>query len=322
MARKYHKVGEREFVEAIASAARSRGRGVRVGIGDDAAVVDSWPGKLLLSTDTMVEGTHFKRGWLGPAQLGRRAARVAVSDLAAMGGGLRYLLLSLELPTATKPADALAIVRAVMGEGEELGGVLVGGNVARAPRLALTVTVVGSAAGRVLTRAGAGPGDELWVSGHLGQAAAGRRLLAAGKKRGALVDAFRSPPVRLALGRRLAGVKAVTTMMDISDGLVVDLETVCRASAVAVTVNLDSLPISRALRASSARPRTDALAGGEDYELLFAVRGQAAAGTLMGMAAGLAAPLTRIGWFDKAGTGSRVRDLRGRPLGHGGYRHF
>ena len=93
-------------------------------------------------------------------------------------------------------------------------------------------------------------------------------------------------------------------------------------SAVAVTVNLDRLPISRALRASSARPRTDALAGGEDYELLFAVRGQAAAGTLMGMAAGLAAPLTHIGWFDKAGTGSRVRDLRGRPLGHGGYRHF
>ncbi len=322
MARRRKRTSEREFAEAIARAGRGRGRGVDVGIGDDAAVVDPWPGKTLLTTDTMVDRVHFKRAWLSPRGLGRRAVRVAVSDLAAMGGRPRHLLLSLELPRREDPGQALAIVRAVMAEAEAVGAVLVGGNVVSAPALSLTVTVIGSSSGRAVTRNGARPGDDIWVSGYPGQAAAGRRLLAAGKARGVLVEAYRLPPLRIELGRRLAASPEVTAMIDVSDGLVSDLETLCRASKVSAVLEPSLIPVSRALVRYSRRPRADALSGGDDYELLAAVRGPGAGKRLARVAARLGVALTRVGTFEKAGRGAPVRDGRGRGLGHGGYRHF
>lgn len=322
MPRTHGKLGEREFVDAIARVARGRGRGVRVGVGDDAAVVDGWPGPAVLSTDTMVEGVHFKRAWLSPRALGRRAVRVATSDLAAMGARPRYLLLSLELPRPTSSSQPLAIVRAAMAEAEAMGAVLVGGNVVRARSLSLTVTIAGSSGGRTVERSGACAGDELWVSGHPGEAAGGRRLLGRGKRRGVLVDAYRLPPLRLELGRRLAALSAVTAMMDVSDGLLDDLHTLCRASEVSAVLELDRLPLSPALKRSSPHPLADALGGGDDYELLFAVGGPSGGRRLASISARLGVALTRIGRFEGYSGGARVRDDHGNRLDHGGYRHF
>lgn len=320
-------VGEAELIAAIAEVAASAGRarGVRVGIGDDAAVVET-AGTAILTTDAQTEDVHFRRGWLSYADLGRRAVRVSVSDVAAMGGRARYLLLSLGLPTDLRSADARALVSGVVDEARSTGASLVGGNLSRAPGLSVVVSVIGEPVGEAITRSGARAGDTALVTGTLGGAAAGVELLERGRRRGALVDAYRSPPCRLDVAVALSRAGLATAMIDVSDGLAQDLGHLCRLSGVAAVIDADGLPLHPALdraRGLERLPIEYALGGGDDYELLFTVRGVKAEARATRLCASRACMLSRVGEIVGAAlAGPRVRDRAGCAISDRGFSHF
>jgi thiamine-monophosphate kinase len=333
-------VGEFELIDAIerlVSSAKSL-RGVRIGLGDDAAFLRG-SARELVTTDTLVDGVHFERDWLSATALGRRAFRVAVSDIAAMGGRPRYALLSLILPTDYAAADVRRLAAGFIDDAASVGTALVGGNISRGPVLALTVTVIGRAVRRVLRRSEAHDGDAIVVTGTLGDAAAGVARLRAGETRGALVEAYRTPPLRIELGARLSLGSDVTAMLDISDGLVQDLGHICKASGVDARIDVSRLPLSAALRRmakdAAATSRTKAtkrkkepvpldlaLGGGDDYELLMTVgRGDAGVARVVSACKRAGVQATVLGGVRASRRGGRVFDIEGDELS-GGWDHL
>ena len=256
-------------------------RGVIVGVGDDAAVVGRSRYPLLLTTDAFVEGVHFRRGWLSAWELGRRGFHVAASDVAAMGGVVRAVLLAIVAPAGWPIAELRGVVRGVRDAAGRAGAALVGGNLAAGREVALTVSVLGDAPTRPVLRSGARVGDGLYVTGSLGGAALGLRLLAGARSLSGGESArrrWRRPVARLRAGRMLASARLATAMMDVSDGLLVDAGRLARASGRGLVIESDRLPLAAgldALRRDDARLL--ALAGGEDYELLFTAPARAAA---------------------------------------------
>jgi thiamine-monophosphate kinase len=288
--------GERALLEAIRRLV-PRGPGVRLGVGDDAAVLAPIRAPLLVTTDAMIEGVHFRSHWLSPRELGRRAFEVSASDVAAMGGRVVAVVLALAAPPTLPVASLRAIVAGVRDGARLAGGALVGGNLASAHELSLTITVLGAALNdRPVTRAGARPGDRLFVTGALGGAAFGlRSLLAARSIAPAPVGQWKRPRARLRAGAALARGGVAAAMIDLSDGLLIDTDRLCAASGVGARVDADRLPLSPVLRGlEPAQARDLALAGGEDYELLFAVRPRRLA-PLRTMRAALGCRVTEIG---------------------------
>lgn len=240
------------------------GRGVVVGIGDDCAVVEtarggsSGRGLQVLTTDSMIEGVHFRRDWLTPRELGVRAFRAAVSDIAAMGARPRYVLLSLELPRDAAgfgSREALSAVRALAADASLAGAALVGGNVSGAARIGLTVTVIGEPVSKPLLRSGARAGEFVFVTGSLGGAAAGCRALAARddarasqRVAPARTVAWRRPPLRLDIAAALAERGLASSMIDVSDGLLQDAGHIAESSGVTVLLDASMLPVHRAVR--------------------------------------------------------------------------
>ena len=256
---------------------------VAVGVGDDAAVVE--PARNLLevvTTDAMVEGVHFERSFTPPAAIGHRALAANLSDLAAMGAAPRAALLSLVLPPALPLADFDAMVDGFMALAAAHDVTLIGGNITRSPGpLLVDVSAIGTVRRRrVLTRAGARPGDEVWVSGEIGSAAAGLQSLSAGAPdRQAMAGceaAFLSPEPRVRLGCLLGRNRAATSSVDLSDGLADGLHQLAAASAVGLVVDAAAIPLADAARGwfegRGGDPVLAAIAGGDDYELLFTVR--------------------------------------------------
>ena len=250
-----------------------QGASVRLGIGDDAAALSLPDGHLLhISTDTAAEGVHFLASLL-PADVAYRSVIAAASDLAAMGATPEALLLALTLPEADR-VWLEDFSRGLAEVSREIGVPLVGGDTTRGP-LSLTVTVLGSTpADRYLTRAGAQPGDRLCVSGTLGDAAAGLAVLsgelAVDQSAAAfLTTRYTRPSPRLALGQSLRD--CATSCIDISDGLLADAAHIASASGVGLEIDSALLPLSKALRSSADLDQSLdwALAGGDDYELLF-----------------------------------------------------
>jgi thiamine-monophosphate kinase len=303
---------------------------VRVGRGlDDVAVLESARGLLLLTCDTQVEGRHFRRDWITPRALGRRAAAVNLSDIAAMGGRPVAAVAALQMP-GTLPV--LYYDDLMRGLGEELdrhGVPLVGGNLARARHLSIDVTLLGTAGKRVVRRAGARPGDRVLVTGAPGEAAAGLSILRAGKpRRGetSLVRRFLQPIPRVREGQTLAAGGA-TSMIDLSDGLTRDLLRICDASRVGVDIDVSSLPASGALQRAARRLGVNVedwvLSGGESYELLCTAPPRAVP-ALQRRLSSLGVALTDIGvirparqgrWLTRAG---RRHSLRARGFDHFG----
>ena len=250
-----------------------QGASVRLGIGDDAAALSVPDGHLLhISTDTAVEGVHFLAS-LSPADVAYRSVMAAASDLAAMGATPLALLLSLTLPEADR-AWLEGFSRGLAEVCNVLRAPLVGGDTTRGS-LSLTVTVLGSTPpDRYLTRSGAQPGDRLCVSGTLGDAAAGLAVLSEQLSVDESVAAFLTtrytrPAARLALGEALRS--CATSCIDVSDGLLADAAHVATASGVGLEIDSLLLPLSEAI-GSSVDPKQSldwALAGGDDYELLF-----------------------------------------------------
>ena len=279
---------------------------VVLGIGDDAALLRAPPGSdLAMTTDSLVEGVHFHPG-APPRSLGHRALAVNLSDLAAMGATPCWALLSLSLP---------AIDEAWLGEfstgfgllARSFNVALVGGNLSRGP-LNITVQLCGTVpSGTALRRSGARPGHELWVSGTLGDAAAGLQLgsdavggagTASATEREWLRGRFEFPTPRLALGQALLGI--ASSCMDISDGLLADAARLAEASGCGAIIQVEQLPVSAALRAHEpASSWQRALQGGEDYELCFTAPPEQAA-RLQELAAELALPLTPCGTLQAA----------------------
>ena len=287
---------------------------VVLGIGDDAALLRPPPGfDLAMTTDSLVENVHFLHG-SPPRSLGHRALAVNLSDLAAMGATPAWALLSLTLP---------AIDEAWLGDfstgfgrlAREQNVTLAGGNLSRGP-LNITVQLAGHVVvNTALRRSGAHEGDEIWVSGTLGDAALGRQI-SPGADEGAasrwLHDRFEYPTPRVALGGALRGV--ASACIDLSDGLLADLPRLAAASHCGAVLDLDRLPLSDALKAEAGRTAPGeaawqrALIGGEDYELCFTAP-PAAAPALAAIAERCDVPLTRCG---------RMRQTAGLELRNAG----
>lgn len=242
------------------------------GPGDDAALVTVATGRLVATTDLLIEGTHFRRDWSSAYDIGRKAAAQNLADVAAMGARPSVLLLGFGAPDDFPLADFDAIAAGVRDECTAAGAMLVGGDLVRAPQLVLSGTALGLVeAGGPVLRSGARAGDVVGVVGRLGWAAAGLRLLLAGETEGPLVDAHRRPSPPYAIGLALAEAGA-TAMCDVSDGLLGDVGHLAQASGVRIDLEL------AALRALGAPGVTDdeLLNGGEDHALVFTAPADAA----------------------------------------------
>lgn len=309
-------VGEHGWIARLLRRVPRGGRTI-VGPGDDAAAIRVSAGALLLTTDTLVEGVHFRHGWETPAALGRRALRINVSDLAAMGGRPLAALVAIAAPPRLPVASLDGVMRGLLADARRLGIDLAGGNLAAASQLAITVTLLGLAGSSIATRAGARAGDDVWVTGTLGGAAAAVHARLRGR------GARRPPvPVRVAAGRRLA--RLAHAMIDVSDGLAQDMGHVCRASGVAAELDASRLPIAASCR-RLAGPRAAAVAasGGEDYELLV-VAPPRRRRALERLRPGLGCRLTRIGRVVSGRPTVRLLGPDGTPvaLRRAGFDHF
>jgi thiamine-monophosphate kinase len=250
----------------------AQGADTALGPGDDAAVVHARDGRVVATTDVLVEGRHFRFDWSAPYDVGRKAAAQNLADVAAMGARPTALLVGLAAPATFRVADAQLLAAGLAYEAARGGASVVGGDTVSAPSVVIAVTALGSLDGRPpVTRAGARPGDVLVVAGCLGGAAAGLAALRAGRADLDAVAAHRVPDPPYAAGPLLAAHGA-TSLIDVSDGLTGDLAHVARASGVAFEVVVAALPAHPAVAAAAAALGLDAnawvLAGGEDHALV------------------------------------------------------
>jgi thiamine-monophosphate kinase len=274
-------VGEHALIARVRERVPPVPHWVAIGLGDDAAVIEPERNALeVLTTDALVEGVHFDRAFTPPRAIGHRALAVNLSDLAAMGAAPRAALLSFVLPPALPLADFEAMIDGFMALAAAHGVALIGGNITRSPGpLLLDVTAIGTARRRrVLARSGAQHGDEVWVSGEIGSAAAGLQSLSAGagERLAACEEAFLTPQPRVRLGTLLGRNRAATSCVDLSDGLADGLHQLADASGVGLEVDGAAVPMSdearRWFEARGLDPLMAAVTGGDDYELLFTAR--------------------------------------------------
>ncbi len=297
-----------------------------LGVGDDAALLALTPGhELAASTDTMVEGVHFFPD-VNPESLGHKVLAVNLSDLAAMGATPKWAMLALTIPKADE-AWLEDFARGFFALAAEHDVDLIGGDTARGPRN-ICVQILGEVPrGRVLRRDGAKVGDDVWISGHVGDAAAAVAHLKGDLRlRGSLLThclaRLDRPAPRVALGRQLVGV--ANSAIDISDGLVADLGHICERSAVGAVIEFAAVPCSAELMQLRGHVLVTRaiLTGGDDYELCFtAVAERRSEIEALSGQTGLA--LTRIGNI-VAGKGVGVVDPAGKPMSvkDGGFDHF
>jgi thiamine-monophosphate kinase len=300
-------MNELEAVERIRRlAAGARGKGVKLGIGDDCAIYQS-PGSsedLLLTTDMVIEDVHFRASTHPPDAVGWLALARALSDIAAMGGTPRFVLVSLALAGWTDRRWMDGFYRGLLRLARRESATLAGGDLGHAERVYCDIVVGGAVPhGTALRRDGARAGDSIWISGELGGAARGLET-----GRGAAWRRHLYPEPRLDLGRYLRTRLKATSAMDLSDGVSIDLHRLAKASGLAARLD-------RPLPAASGASIEQALHGGEDYELLFTLaRGVEPPARHRGL------PLTRIGTMEKGKPGAV--EFFGRPLAPLGYDHL
>lgn len=337
-------VGEKALLRHLRSRI-PQAAGVVVGIGDDAAAVETAPFSLV-TTDSLVEGVHFARDSAPPRLLGRKALTVNLSDVAAMGGIARYATVSLCLPEDVTAGWVDTLYDGLLERAAEAGVALVGGNVTRSRgAIVVDVTLLGDA-GRLLLRSGARPGDQVVVTGTLGAAAQGLRLLAEGARldddaalvaggvwtasSGAAVAACLAaqldPRPPLALARSIAERGLARAGMDVSDGLSLDLREICQESGLRAVVDAAAVPVDPSAASLERARGGDGLAlalhGGEDYQLLLAV-GESELEEAKELARVWGVELSAIGRFMEGEPDVLLQDERGtQPLPAGGHDHF
>lgn len=327
-------IGEFGFIRRIAGPFRRGLPASLTGIGDDCAVINlSASRALLVTTDMLVEGTHFIRDKIGPTRLGRKSLAVSLSDIAATGGRPRWAFISLALTPGTSLEYMKAFYAGLRRLAEAHGVRLLGGDTTRtAAGMTIDVTVIGTACpSRIKLRSGARAGDIAAVTDYLGDSAAGLRIILEDLPRDRdarrLVGRHLTTEPRLVEGAWLAGRREVTSMMDVSDGLASDIMRIMESSGCGAEIELESLPVSDPLRRYAARRGWDAqqtaASGGEDYCLLVTVEADAFDSLRSAFKKKFGRPLRAVGRITAAKKG--LRFLRGgRPvhLKKGGYDHF
>jgi thiamine-monophosphate kinase len=325
-------VGERDILKEIRARAGRVGSGLlRVGIGDDAAVLAVRRGEeLVVTTDFSLEDVHFRRGWHAPEAVGHKCLARGLSDIAAMGARPVAAFVSLAVPRELTRGRRSWVDRfydGLLALAEQWGVPLAGGDLAQAPggaraRVAADIVLVGAVErGRALLRSGAKAGDVIYVTGTLGGAAAELRAVIESPARfRSLVAASAEhphffPEPRIHIGRALVRRRLATAAIDISDGLSVDLEHLCEESGLRAEVDAALLPLGRGATLN------DALHGGDDYELLFTARASA---RMPRRIAGV--PVRRIGSMLRRRSGvpqtTLIRDGQRSELKPGGWQHF
>ncbi len=335
-------MNEFDFIKKLRAIAREQTApaGLIHGIGDDAAVFRSMAGcDLLISTDLLVENVDFRRETTEPEWLGHKALAVSLSDIAAMGARPRWSLVSIGVPNDVWETNFLdRFYNGLLELAGRYSVLIVGGDLSRTPaHVVIDSIVVGESTGKVVLRSGAQPGDQIFVTGVLGDAAAGLRLLQRGAKLhpssshhpdGNSVDHLLQrqlqPEPRVGWGLLLGEKQLASAMIDISDGLSSDLKHLCDESRVGAVIDASSLPIDQVVREICGRRALDPLMlglhGGEDFELLFTVKPEHLA-KLPARVDGVT--ITRIGEIREASAGVRVSE-GGREwnLEPGGWQHF
>jgi thiamine-monophosphate kinase len=310
--------------------------GVRLGAGDDAALVEFGHYLGILTTDMLVEGVHFERSSISPRDLGHKGLTVNVSDVAAMGGSPRYGLASIGLPDDVEMPWVVELYGGMLEAAADYGMSLVGGDTNRADRVVLSMTVTGEVdPGAVVTRGGGRPGERIVVTGRLGAAAGGLLLsrVPSQQMTGPVVEhgrellaALTRPVARVGEGQALARSGA-TAMIDLSDGLAKDLGRLCAQSEVGAAVRLADVPVSPGLEelrdVLGADPLDLALHGGEDYELLATLPGEAVPAAAETLWEAFATRLTEIGEIREGrGLVAVAPDGSEGPLDPKGWDHF
>jgi thiamine-monophosphate kinase len=326
-------VREDDVVAAIRAIVEPAGAAKKLilGIGDDAALWQpSRSHRSAITTDALVEGVHFSRDLMSLYDAGWRAIAANASDLAAMGARPVLATVALGVPLEADEAAIVELYRGIAAAAATAGLTIAGGDLTRAPALTIAIAAVGEVrASNVKTRSGGRPGQVLAVTGALGAARAG---LAVARDPGALsgelgaaaLAAFRRPQARCAEGQFLAASRNVEAMMDLSDGLSTDLARLCEASGCGAL--LSAVPVSESARAvasgRSEDPEQFALAGGEDFELLVAVRPRAFDYLAGRFALRFGRPLHRLGALREGSGIAFVRDGREEPVARTGWDHF
>ena len=327
---KVSELGEFGLIDLLAEmVARTQDKQLILGIGDDAAAWHSEASTQLATVDSLIQDVHFSLDITPWKELGWKALAVNLSDIAAMGGVPRYALISLALPNHTEVDDVIALYQGMVELAQQSGVAIAGGDTTSAPLVAITITVFGTARNgdkQILTRSAAKVGDKVAVTGYLGAAAAGWEMLSKQlrfdpKASDCFKKALLHPQPRIAEGQLLAeqGVKAA---IDISDGLISDLNQICKLSKVGARIEVDRVPVEPEVKANFGdRALELALSGGEDYELLFT----ASAETIDKVKTKAPCPITVIGDIvaDKTGKVTLV-DSKGKPvsISKKGWEHF
>ena len=275
-------IGEFALLKRISALLPETAAGVIKGIGDDVAVLDtSGPEYLLATIDIQVEGVHFTRETITPYQLGRRVAAINISDIAAIGGDPRWALVSLAMPGSIEVGYVEELYRGMREQMSLAGASIVGGNLSRMKSIiAVDFTLLGVVApGRLTLRSTARSGDAVLITGSPGESRAGRELIRrpelviGSSSRQRLIERHLCPQPRLVEGQLLARSGLVTSMIDVSDGVIGDLFHICRSSGKGAEIEAGSLPVCPAVSEAAAAAGADSLewvlSGGEDYELLF-----------------------------------------------------
>lgn len=334
---------EFDFIRRIRQRANeksSRVAGIARGIGDDCAILKQRAGHdTVITTDMLVEGIDFVREWMKDSSLGYKALAVSLSDIAAMGARPRFALLSVGVPESVWQSGFLAsFYEGFFSLADHYKVTLVGGDVSRTPEhIVIDVIAAGETkCGHAVTRAGARPGDLIYVTGTLGGAGCGLKMLFAGErplnpgynnsaKTNELLFRQLLPKPRIAWGIRLGARKLATAMIDLSDGLSSDLFHLCDESGVGADIEAARLPVdSLIMEAGKVKTAQDALAlaldGGEDYELLFTVRPRDAARLPKKIKS---VGITQIGVVtNKRGRIRLIENKRARKLLPRGFTHF
>lgn len=271
-------VGEFALIDALSTLFVPRER-VLLGPGDDTAVVAA-DRAVLVTTDLLVEGRHFRREWVGAADVGRRAAAASMADVAAMGGTTTAVVVGFAAPGDLPAQWAYDLAAGLAEETDGVGASVVGGDVTASDAVVIAVTALGSTDTTPLTRAGAQAGDVVAVAGRLGWAAAGLAVLRRGfRSPRAVVDAYRRPSPPYSSGPE-AAASGATAMIDVSDGLLADLGHMATASAVAIDVHSGALVPAEPLEAVGAalgvEPLRFCLTGGDDHALAATFPGDSA----------------------------------------------
>jgi len=327
---KVSELGEFGLIDLLAKMAGSwHDERLLIGIGDDAA---AWRGDTsiqLATVDSLIQDVHFSLAIASWNELGWKALAVNLSDIAAMGGMPKYALVSLALPSHTEVEDITALYKGMIELAQRFEVAIVGGDTSSAPMVAINITILGSTRSQdkhILTRSAAKPGDKVAVTGELGAAAAGvkmlkRKLQFSPEATACFKKAFLHPSPRIAEGQLLVE-QEVKTAIDISDGLIQDLNHICKASQVSARIEIDRVPIQPEVKANFGdRALELALSGGEDYELLFTGSTE----VIDKVKKVASCPVTIIGEIVAGKTGEiTLVNKKGKPfnLGKTGWEHF